>query len=137
MSYYSIAAHSTISLQNQDPLIFIEPGMNAFIVPTDNIEGLLESLRLQGVQILGVNALDEHYNETTTNIVESDIPTEKATKILEHVQKLNRSILKGNDLDTKMAQDKNFVQGVEKGWDDVDHGRVVPLETVKKRLGVE
>jgi len=59
MKYYSIAAYSTISLQHQSPPIFIESGINAFTVLTDDIDGLVMQLEASGIKILSVNTLDD------------------------------------------------------------------------------
>lgn len=56
--YYSILAFATTSMQYQEPLIFIEPGINAFTVLTDDIDALLVSLKADGHRIDGVNQLD-------------------------------------------------------------------------------
>jgi hypothetical protein len=57
--YYSIVAYSTISVQYQEPsLVFIEPGINAFTVLTDDIENFLAHLKSEGIRVDKVNQLD-------------------------------------------------------------------------------
>lgn len=56
--YYSISAFATTSKQYEDPMIFIEPGMNAFCVLTDDVDILLELLKLDGLRIQEVTQLD-------------------------------------------------------------------------------
>ena len=58
MSFYSVAAFSTISWQSQEPLVFIEPGVNAFTVTTQDIEALVSRLKAEGIRIDAVNQLD-------------------------------------------------------------------------------
>jgi len=61
--YYSIASYSTVSIQYREPLIFIEPGINAFTVLTDDIKKILNLLKEDGIQITGVHQLDECADE--------------------------------------------------------------------------
>jgi len=57
--YYSIVAYSTISIQYQEPsLVFIEPGVNAFTVLTDDIKGFTARLESEGIRIDQINQLD-------------------------------------------------------------------------------
>lgn len=56
--FYSILAWSTTSVRYPDPLVFIEPGINAFTVTTDDLDSLLERLRIDGIRVDKVNALD-------------------------------------------------------------------------------
>jgi hypothetical protein len=58
MSFYSVAAFSTISWQSQEPLVFIEPGVNAFTVTVDDIDALVSRLKAEGIRIDAVNQLD-------------------------------------------------------------------------------
>ena len=39
-----------------------------------------------------------------------------------------------NDLAYRMAQDKDFIQGVERGLLDIDQGRYSTIEDIKRRL---
>ena len=64
MSYYSILAFSTVSVQYREPLVFIEPGINAFSVLTDDVEALLERLRKDGIRVDVVNNLDGGNQDT-------------------------------------------------------------------------
>ena len=56
--YYSIVVFAITSRQYQEPLIFIEPGINAFTVTTDAIDALVSNLRADGHRIDEVNQLD-------------------------------------------------------------------------------
>lgn len=56
--YYSIIAYATTSMQYEDPQIFIEPGMNAFTVTTDDIDALVKALTEDGHRIDEVFQLD-------------------------------------------------------------------------------
>lgn len=58
--FYSISAFSTTSQQYEEPLIFIEPGMNAFTVTTDDVDALVDMLKADGHRIDKVTQLDEH-----------------------------------------------------------------------------
>ena len=58
-NYYSIRAFSTTSIQYNEPsVIFIEPGMNAFTVLTDNIDTFVTKLVTDGIRVDEVNKLD-------------------------------------------------------------------------------
>jgi len=56
--YYSVVAFATTSRQYQDPMIFIEPGLNVFTVTTDAIDALVSRLKADGHRIDEVNQLD-------------------------------------------------------------------------------
>jgi hypothetical protein len=58
LRYYSVRAFSTESLQYEEPLILIEPGLNAFTVLTDDMEVLVERLKADGVRVDEVQVLD-------------------------------------------------------------------------------
>ncbi len=56
--YYSISAYSNTSRQYRDPLVFIEPGINAFCILSDDVNAFLELLRADGIRVDEVNQLD-------------------------------------------------------------------------------
>ena len=58
MLVYSISAYSPIELEREDPLILFEPGLNACVVRTDDIDSLVEWLKMKGVRVDEVNQLD-------------------------------------------------------------------------------
>lgn len=63
--YYSIRAFATTSRQYPtDPAIFIEPGMNAFTVFTDDVDALLELLKADGLRVEEVAQLDGEVLQT-------------------------------------------------------------------------
>jgi hypothetical protein len=74
--YYSIRAYSTTSLQVKDPLILIEPGMNAFTVLTTNVKALVVLLEAEGIRVEAVNALDGETSHVGSGAAERpEIPT--------------------------------------------------------------
>jgi hypothetical protein len=69
--FYSIIAYATTSQQYEDPLIFIEPGMNAFTITTDDVDALVDRLKADGHRIDEVFQLDgegQHIGDPGTQI---------------------------------------------------------------------
>ena len=58
--YYSIRAFSTISQQYEELMVFIDPGLNAFTVLTDDVEAFLQLLKSDGIRVDEVNQLDDN-----------------------------------------------------------------------------
>jgi hypothetical protein len=57
--YYSVRAHSTISVQYDKPsVVFIEPGINVFIVITNDIDAFVKTMEADGIRVDEVNKLD-------------------------------------------------------------------------------
>ena len=63
--YYSISGFSTTSFEYEHPLIFVGEGMNVFTVLTDDVDSLVERLRLDGLRIEAVNQLDDYSTNQT------------------------------------------------------------------------
>lgn len=66
--FYSILAYATTSRQYEDPLVFIEPGINAFNVTTDSIDALVERLKADGHRIDQVTQLDDADREDSVRL---------------------------------------------------------------------
>jgi hypothetical protein len=62
--YYSIVAFSTTSKQYDEPLVLVEPGINAFTVLTSDVESLLERLRVDGIRVDALIQLDSTTDAT-------------------------------------------------------------------------
>lgn len=66
---YTIAAYSKISLQYKNPsLVFIEPGMNAVLVLTDDINSFIETLKTDGVRVDQINLLNGLQDAVSTDL---------------------------------------------------------------------
>lgn len=68
--FYSVIVFATTSRQYKEPsLILIDPGMNVFTVLTDDVNALVEMLRLDGHRVDEVFQLDdEHEREEYTRL---------------------------------------------------------------------
>lgn len=60
MGFYSIVAVAKQPIAFPDPLILLDKGRNVFTVLTEDLEGLREKLKTEGVEIVQANRLDEH-----------------------------------------------------------------------------
>jgi len=59
MGYYSFVAFSRHPVTIADPLILLGKGINTFTALTDDVDGLVELLSDEGVDVREVHALDE------------------------------------------------------------------------------
>lgn len=60
MGYYSIVAVARQPVGIPDPLVMLDKGVNVFTAQTDDLEGLLDTLKSEGVTVQKVNRLDGH-----------------------------------------------------------------------------
>lgn len=66
--FYSLLVFATTSQQYEDPLVFIEPGTNAFTVTTDSIDALVDRLKADGHSIDKVIQLDDDASRTDARL---------------------------------------------------------------------
>lgn len=60
MGFYSIVAVAKQPVAVPEPLILLDRGRNVFTVHTEDLEGLREKLKTEGVEIVQANRLDDH-----------------------------------------------------------------------------
>ena len=58
MGYYSIVAVARQPVAIPDPLVLLDTGLNVFTAQTDDLEGMLDALKNEGVTVKKVNRLD-------------------------------------------------------------------------------
>lgn len=58
MGYYSFVAVARQAVAIPDPLILLDKGRNVFTAQTDDLDGLLETLKRENVEVVKVAQLD-------------------------------------------------------------------------------
>lgn len=69
MSYYSFVAIAQRPVGIPDPMILLDSGVNTFTAQTDDLEGLLDILKNEGVTVTQVNKLDDHEEGTAQDLL--------------------------------------------------------------------
>lgn len=82
MGYYSIVGIAKQPVAIPDPMIMLDTGLNVFTAQTDDLDGLLVTLKNEGVLVQKVHQLDGH-----TPVEASEtmlLPHEREAHRLEH-----------------------------------------------------